>query len=274
MDKSARSKFPKRAFKPYFGSRSDAARWMRDTLRIQIIEGTQNIQINSDHSLPDEQILSTSYGVSRNVVREALDLLRKEGLIERIPGMGTITTGAKLGQKLDQLRGLAESFDGDHISVTNKVLANREIPATSLIAHKLGIEDGCEVVFVERLRIVDDLPISLDDSYLKTDMAQALLEADLYNKDLFTLLEELQHTSLGWAEVTIESVAADQFSANLLQIPVGSPLLLVQRLIHFEDGTPLDLEVIRYRGDRFYLSSVIRRHQDPNVRRSEIRPYE
>lgn len=258
----SRARFPRPSRKPYVGSRSDAARWVRDTLRIQIMERSNGTLPISRQSLPVEDDLSESFGVSRNVVREALDLLRREGLIERIPGVGTLLTGSKLCQKLDELKGLAESFEVYHVAIDNKVLAGREVQANALVAQKLGVEEGSNVVFVERLRVVDGVPLSLDDSYLRTEVAQALLGADLFSKDLFSVLEDVQHTLLGWAEVTTEAVAADPATADLLNVPAGSPLLLVQRLIFLDDGTPLDLEVIRYRGDRFYLSSTLQRAKE------------
>ena len=254
-----RARFPKVTTRAYVGSRADAARWVRDTLRIQIMEDAIGSLFSSDRSLPGENNLSASFGVSRNVVREALDLLRREGLINRIPGVGTIRTSSKMCQRLDELKGLAESLEGYHVSVDNRVLADRTVSANALVAQKLGVDEGSDVVFVERLRIVDGIPFSLDDSYLRTDFAQELLKADLLSKDLFSVIEELEHTTLGWAEVTTEAVAADESIADILQVPIGSPLLLVQRIIYLDDGTPIDLEVIKYRGDRFYLQSTLKR---------------
>lgn len=247
----SRAGFPKPLSRPYLGSRSDAARWVRDSLRIQIIERFEGSLPVSSKSLPSEELLCATFGVSRNVVREALDLLRREGLIERIPGVGTLLTGGKVCQRSDRLRGLAESLEECHLSVDNMVLTSREVPANALVAQKLGVVEGNAVVFVERLRLVNGEPFSLDDSYVRTEVAQTLLGADLLSKDLFSVLEELQHTVLGWAEVRTEAVAADESTAGLLGIATGAPLLLVQRMIYLSDDTPLDLEVIRYRGDRF-----------------------
>ncbi len=256
---TSRSQFPRAATRSYVGSKSDAARWVRDTLRIQIMDGSLGAVQTGGHALPAERNLSVEYRVSRNVVRDALDLLRREGLIARIPGVGTMLKNSKMCQRLDQLEGLAESLEGYHVSVDNTVLADRQVQANALVAQKLGVAEGSDVVFVERLRIVDGTPFSLDDSYVRTDFAEALLEADLDRKDLFSLLEEFQQEALGWAEVTIEAVAADESIAEILQVQVASPLLLVQRIIYQEDGTPLDLEVIRYRADRFYLTSTLQR---------------
>ncbi len=65
---------------------------------------------------------------------------------------------------------------------------------------------------------------------------------------------------LGWAEITVESVAADSRTAELLKIRPGAPLLLLHRLTHLEDGTPpFDLETVRYRGDRCSLVTTAAR---------------
>lgn len=259
---ASRTRFTRTVPRPYFGSRSDAARWVRDTMRTQIMERTISLLPVNSQTLPTENNLAAEFGVSRNVVREALDLLRREGLVERIPGVGTLLTGRKICQRLDRLRGLAESCSGDQVSVDNVVLAGRVAPANAFVAQKLGVSEGSSVVFIERLRIVDGVPLSLDTSFLRTEVADTFLGADLFSRDLFSVVEELQHTSLGWAEVTTEAVAADDSTAELLQVGAGFPLLLVHRMVYLNDGTPFDLEVIRYRGDRFCLRTTLQRSED------------
>ena len=59
--------------------------------------------------------------------------------------------------------------------------------------------------------------------------------------------------------ITVESVSADATTAKLLQIRAGAPLLLLHRLTHLQDGTPFDLETVRYRGDRCSLVTTASR---------------
>ncbi len=54
-------------------------------------------------SLPHESTLATDFGASRNTVREALDLLRTEGLVDRQPGVGTVVVARKYPHGLDRL---------------------------------------------------------------------------------------------------------------------------------------------------------------------------
>jgi GntR family transcriptional regulator len=180
-------------------------------------------------------------------------------LVTRVQGAGTFVTGAKLRQHLDRLEGLAESMAGYHLPVDNRVLSVRESVATPFVAGKLAVPEGSPIAFVERLRSVGGLPLSLDTSSLRPEAIPVLLGADLHSADLFSLIERELGVRLGWAEVTTEAVAADAETAKLLAIRPGAPLLLMHRLTFLEDGTPFDLEAVRYRGDRCALTTTILR---------------
>ncbi|GLZ32875.1 GntR family transcriptional regulator [Lentzea sp. NBRC 105346] len=208
-----------------------------------------------DGVLPDERFLATEFSVSRNSIREALDLLREEGLIDRVPGVGTVVVARKYSHGLNQLMGLAETLH-EHGTVTNDVRALRVIKAPSSVAARLG---SAEVVYVERLRRLNGLPLSLDLTYLTLDVGEPLLSQDLENRDIFSLIEQTSGQRLGTAVVSLEAVNADAHSATVLEVPRGAALLVVERLSHFADGRPVDLEFIRMRGDRLTMRAELRR---------------
>lgn len=95
--------------------RADQARQLADLLRHQILAGGHPGGV-----LPLEGELADSYGAGRNTVRQALDLLRGEGLVERRPGVGTVVVCEKYPHGLDRLQGLAETLN-EHGRVTNEV---------------------------------------------------------------------------------------------------------------------------------------------------------
>ncbi|MCW2655673.1 MAG: GntR family transcriptional regulator [Mycobacterium sp.] len=243
--------FPRPPARQYAGTRADAARWVRDVLRSQILEGAFGGLAAARPALPSEAALAAELGVSRNAIREALTLLRGEGLITRVQGAGTFVTGAKLRQHLDRLEGLAESLAGHRLPVDNQVLSVRESTATPFVAAKLQLPENAPILFIERLRLAGGLPLSLDTTSLR--MGAIPVDANLDHDDVFALIEKELGVRLGWAEITVESVSADPATAKLLRIRPGAPLLLLHRLAYLEDGTPFDLETVRYRGDRCAL---------------------
>ncbi|MFJ9117281.1 GntR family transcriptional regulator [Streptomyces sp. NPDC102394] len=233
--------------------RADRARQLADLLRHQVLGGAF-----PEGPLPHESVLAADYRASRNTVREALDLLRAEGLVDRLPGVGTVVVAQKYPHGLDRLMGLAETLR-EHGRVTNEVRTVGPVPAPAPVADRLQLPSGTDVLYIERLRRLGGLPLSLDLTYIPLDIGTALLGEDLENTDIFRLLESLTGRPLGHAEISLEAVNADAHSAAVLQAPHGAAVLMLERLTHLSDGRPVDLEFIRFRGDRITMSGLLRR---------------
>lgn len=232
--------------------RADQARRVADVLRHQIHAGA------FDEVLPTEQQLATEHSASRNTVREALALLKDEGLIDRAPKVGTRVGTRKYDHGLDELLGLQETLKG-HGAVRNEVRTAQHITAPPAVARRLGLEPGERVVYLERLRYLAERPLSLDLTYLVPDIGAEVLTDDLENTDIFVLLEKISGRSLGHADLALEAIAADPHTASTLDTPDGAPLLMLERLTRLDDGRPVDLEYIRMRGDRITMRGSLSR---------------
>ncbi len=233
--------------------RADRARQMADVLRRQVLQGVFDSGL-----LPAETALAKEFGVSRNAARDALDLLRADGLVERVPGVGTLVAARKYPHGLDHLLGLKETLS-EHGEITNEVRSVGLIAPPSAVAARLELPAGQEAVYLERLRRLNSVPLSLDLTYLAAEVGEPLLQADLVHNDIFVLIEQVCGQRLGTAEVTVEAVSADPHSAAVLDAPRGAALLMVERLTRLASGRPVDLEYIRFRGDRLTLSGRMRR---------------
>ena len=206
--------------------------------------------------------MAAEFSVSRNTVREALTVLKHEGLIDRGPRVGTHVAQRKYEHGLDALLGLKETFK-DLGEVRNEVRAAMPVTAPPSVARRLRLEPGEQAVFVERLRYLGDLPLSLDLTYLVPDIGTQILEHPLENplekQDLFALIEQVSGRRLRSASLALEAIPADAHSAATLQVPAWAPLLMLERLTSLEDRRPVDLEYIRMRGDRITMrGSLVR----------------
>lgn len=239
--------------------RADRAREIADVLRRQIVHGGLR-----EGTLPVENVvireiaLIREFSTTRNTVREALGLLRDEGLVDRVPGIGTFVVCEKYPHGLNTLLGLGETLVG-HGRVSNEIRSAGSVAAPPAVARRLGLAKPTKVVYLERLRSLNGLVLSLDLTYLHPDVGEAVLARDLVASDVFVLIEELCGQRLGTAEISLEAVNADPHSAALLQVPEGAALLMVERLAHLEDGRPVDLEYIRFRGDRVRMNGLLSR---------------
>jgi GntR family transcriptional regulator len=225
-----------------------------DVLRQQITGGAF-----ADGLLPDEHTLGVQFSASRNAIREALGLLRTEGLIARRQGVGTVVVSAKHGHGLGELAGLAETLMG-HGEVTNEVRAARFVARPpAAVAERLALEPGVGAVYLERLRWLDGSPLSLDTTYLVTDIGERLLDCDLAGRDVFALIEETTGTRLGSADVSVHAVNADPDTAMLLEIPAGTAVFAIERLTRLPCGRAIDVEWLHIRADRLTLHATLHR---------------
>lgn len=233
--------------------RADCARQIADVLRQQILSGALR-----DGTLPVENALIREFDTTRNTVREALGLLRAEGLVDRVPGIGTFAVCEKYPHGLNTLLGLGETLAGLG-QVSNEVRAAGQVCAPPTVARRLGLAEPARVVYLERLRSLNGLVLSLDLTYLHPEIGEQLLGEDLAGNDIFVLIERISGRRLATAEVSVEAVNADPHSAALLQVPDGSALLMLERLTHLEGGGPVDLEYVRFRGDRVRMTGQLSR---------------
>jgi hypothetical protein len=123
--------------------------------------------------------LAAEFGVSRNAVRGALDLIRCEGLVERVPGVGTVVATPKYPHGPDHLRGLAEVM-GDHGDVTNEVRTSGVIAVPGPIAARFTVPTGSPVVYLAdpaHAAAITKMAVSQTIGYTPRDMHDALYRA-------------------------------------------------------------------------------------------------
>ncbi|MGW8398269.1 GntR family transcriptional regulator [Streptomyces lydicus] len=237
-------------------TRADRARRVANVLRGQVLRGAF-----ADGVLPDERALVAEFGTSRNTVREALGLLRDEGLVARRRGVGTLVVGRAYQHPLGELSGLAEVLQR-HGTVVNEVREARTVRPPLTVARRLGLAEGAPAVYLERLRRVDGRPLSLDCTYLLQEVGEPLLargRETLERQDVFDLIEQVAGAPLGRAEVSVQAVVADPATCAVLAMPEGGAVLAVERLTRLADGRPADLEFIHLRGDRLTLHATLDR---------------
>ena len=180
-------------------------------------------QIHADaypEGLPGETELAAEFVVSRNTIREALSILKNEGLIDRGPKVGTHVAQRKYDHRIDSLLGLKEAFKNLG-EVRNEVRAAMPVTAPPSVARRLQLRHGEEAVFVERLRYLGDLPLSLDLTYLAPDIGNRILGYPLETNDLFALIEQVSGQRLGSASLALEAIPPTRIRRPHCRCPTG-----------------------------------------------------
>lgn len=220
---------------------------IKETLKAHILDGEYGV----GDQLPSESQLRDAFGVSRVTVRQALQSLQDEQLIESIQGKGHFVCRAKAVQNLSRLEGLRESLAPSGLDVRSKVIGARECGADARVADVFGIAIGRPVVELRRVRFVNRQPASLDISYFPVEVGQRLLHEDLAGRDVFDILENDFGITLRAADITIEVGQVTEDIERYLEVKPGDPILRIERVTCTLDGAPLDFEYIFARGDSY-----------------------
>jgi len=199
--------------------------------------------------LPPEEGLIERFKVSRTTVRKAIQNLVERGLVEVRRGRGTFVTQPKITQELTELTGFVEDMLALGRTPTARLLDKRIVAADEAVAHHLALTPGTSVVRLRRVRLVDGVAMSFDETYLPRELGEKVAENDLEAEPVFALLENKYDTPLVEAEYKLEAAAAEPAAAEALQVPAGSPIFLIERTSYTIGNRPVDYETLHYRGD-------------------------
>jgi GntR family transcriptional regulator len=221
--------------------------------------------------LPSEPELCRLFGVSRPVIRQALNELTQRGLVTRAKGKGTFAAPPKITEALVQkLTGFYQDMVEQGYTPTARVLRQEAIPAGRQVAERLQIPAGAPVVVIERLRFVQDEPIQLVTTYIPRDACPALLEVDLTRRSLYAFLEAECGIMIVRGRRTVEAVAANEYEAEMLQVKKGAPLILLDSVSYLSDGTPIEYYHALHRGDRTRFEVELVRVREPGDRQALV----
>jgi GntR family transcriptional regulator len=227
-----------------------AAAPLHDQVKSLISEMIDRDGLEPGAALPSEHRLCRDLGVSRTVVRQALAQLENLGVVCRERGKGTFVAARKTSESfVNSLSGLYDDVARRGGTVESDVLEQRLVPADADTAALLEIEPGDLVMVLRRMRYVDGEPWALSTSWLPEKFGQVVSDANMRVESLYRILERAGIVAASGRR-SVESAAADESTARLLNINEGSPVLKLSSLRRNHSGAPIDYFVAFHRGDR------------------------
>ncbi|WP_245155820.1 GntR family transcriptional regulator [Nocardioides sp. 503] len=197
---------------------------------------------------PSERELVHRFGVARMTVRQALDALVVEGLLERIPGRGTFV--ARPRQAVSRISGYTEEMTRRGLLAESQTLLARREQAGPGVARALHISEGDAVIHWRRLRRGDGAPVCVEDAYLNEVLLPGFLQSGMPT----SLYDDLDQRGLrpSWAEDSITADRPTVEESTLLELPPGGVVLRhSRRALSGEKIVEVSRSV--YRADRFTM---------------------
>jgi GntR family transcriptional regulator len=230
---------------------------LANILRESISQG----RFEAHQPIPSERQLEDLYSVSRTTIRQAIDLLIRQGYLYREHGRGTFVSPQKLQKGISELTSFTEDMRQRGIVPGQKILEIGTVDPPSEVRLRMELPEDCgQLLRIERLRLGDDVPMGLQTSFYVLPEGQTITREELEEYgSIYRMLQEKFHLIPTEADETLEVTLATPREAALLQIPPGSPLLLSERSMYSQYRRMVEFVKILYRGDRYrYIAKLTR----------------
>ena len=213
---------------------------------------------------PSERELAERYEVSRATANKAIATLVTEGWLELKPGVGSRVRPYR--RLFAAISGM-EDFDGPVrelglVPETQVLVFTHRLSPAAPEAVRQGLEldamDSEPLVYLERLRLADGVPLLLESRWIRARLANQLRKADVAEGSFYRLLEERFALPLTGEAHSLSSVLLDEEAAQLFGITPPHSALQLEGTGFLEGNVPLFYQRLLYRGDRYQLLNETR----------------
>ncbi len=204
--------------------------------------------------LDNQRELAKSFAVTLMTLRQALELLEREHLITRRHGLGTFIAAPSIDYDILQLRRFAGDLSAKGEHVATRLLGARFAAPDRRVAEALRLPARARVFVLERLRLVDDHPMSLQRSFLPPLIGDEVVRADLARTPLHQVLEFKLGVVIVRAHETVSAVRLGRREARDLGCHAGEAAFESERISHDAGGAPVVFDRVFIPGDRFRIT--------------------
>ena len=206
--------------------------------------------------MPPEMEIREAYNVGRQTVRQAIARLVDEDLVERFAGRGTFVRAQPSPTQFfldrsfsQQMREMGRVPHSRVLNVRSGTVAPNLIPA-------LQEYTGRACITLERVRLGDNEPICHQVSTVLSERCPGIETQDFENQSLYEILAAQYHLVIHRIDHIVRAVAADEYRADLLSVPAGSPLLFVGTTTYLDDDQIIEHTASYDRADRYEYSTT------------------
>jgi GntR family transcriptional regulator len=211
-------------------------------------------ELRPHERLPSERQLCRNFGISRMTVRHALNALAQGGLVYTEPGKGIFVADPRLSLNVQvSLAGWSEDILRSGATPSSILLAACLCRATPEQAKALHATEEEELVKIERLRMVDKVPLAVQTAYLPHRHCPDILRLDLATQSLIRILGKEYGLRLARAEETVRAMLANPEERELLGLSDPAPVLSTERTTYLDTGEVIEFSQGTFCGEWYRL---------------------
>lgn len=223
-----------------------------------IVELIETGVLEENKKIPSERELCTQYDISRATVRQAIQVLERDGYIYKKHGKGTYVSPKRMKQELLKFYSFTEEMKKLGKIPSSKVIDFQLITADEKIAKKMQTLEGEKLYKFTRIRLADEEPMMLETSYIPYERFPGILRGDLEENAMYDIFTKRYNAVFTKAEECFRTVSTRSNEAKILNIKKNAPSMMIERWT-FEKEVIIEYTVGIARGDKFKYHVVLNR---------------
>ena len=221
-------------------------------LEVFFRQGIESGLFPPNETLPTEYEIQEYFDLSRTPIRQALAKLSSEGLVVRRRSRGTIVLPRPFEENLRTLAPFTEEVKRKGHTPGAKLIEFTIQQADSEDISLLNLAEGVEIYHIHRVRFIDGEPVGDIVSHIPVALLPNLQATDFSEQgptqSIYNVLEKVHGIKLVRAAETFKAVNSSSDTARLLNMPVGSAVLMRTRVTFDPANRAVALEYGLYRG--------------------------
>lgn len=218
---------------------------LREVIRNKIEDG----EYLPGTAIPSENELAEKYKINRMTVRNAIDLLVREGALIRVAGKDVFVVGNRVERDLEVLNGFTQVMVERKLKPSTKVLSKIVRKAGEKYALIFDIDPDDEIFYIKRLCLAGGEPIALEEIFIPKYIVPELIEIDLGVFSIFEIYD-FYNVNMVTAKQTIDIVNIDSKDAKLLNIEQNMSVMLFECTSYDDKKRVIESSKSYTRGDK------------------------
>ena len=197
--------------------------------------------------LPTETELVEEYGASRVTVRQALQKLENDGLIDRQRGRGAFLK-SNPRRTVQELFVPQAGINHKSENIARDIVLSVVTKANAQVYANLGLVQGAKLVYLERNFVRKNRIVGINRAWFPYDLVPNMAIMPLINDSVTATLQYRYSIHFASVENYIESIMLNATTAELLETTSPSPALKISSIYKTKDGTPVEYSVTTWNG--------------------------
>lgn len=213
--------------------------------------------LNSDARIFSEREYALKYNVSRITVRRCIDELVKENYLIRIVGKGTYVTGFDKSSEFTKVTSFSnEMSKRGYYNTYSKIIEFRVIDSEGKVSEKLKISKSEKVYRLKRIRVADNVPMAIQDSYIIYDSCPTLQEYDFKKESLYRVFRDEFKLEISYAINNLTARLASTEELNIFEQKKTIPVFVLDQVTYLKNGKPIEYVESIYRSDKYIFHNM------------------